>query len=900
MERTTLLTRAAKWMQERSWKQKLAKKRGFEQSLFEHSLIELDVFLELCPILASPSHYGLSDSEQKVVATAVVIHDVGKETDAWQTYICDNGPPVPHIIPELTRSVAPQLCAALGLEFFEDPIQRIMAHCAEFHHNRPGRSDGSIFEAILTGGSDRFLTLASLVKAIDHFCSAASANKAVEVAKQNSALSQHLIVTAHEVAVRGVSTTFVHRAAQAAFQKQGWKPLLYFSDATVYGTEPNDSRSIPTAEEIKECLRKEIDVAISRDVTSLMVGSPTGNILPKPDLFAFSETQQYLRRAAQKINPKSFANAYQREKKRSEEKAAAARAGKGKTKADVVGEYWKLTGKNGQKFSEQMDRDAGRISEAQPEIIVFKFFKAMLDRDKLEAVGEEGSALAQTLYEKTFGSGSWAALQTTSTLMPAKDMAKTVDYFWALPGSKVGRPQNETVETIPQEYRQEALVDLLHGIAQKVYTAIGRASPRDKLSQEMAEAFIRDLQRPTTKSDIVSLTQLQLANYARSKPFAGKESAKGVYLCPICNASFDSKGGIKASADFIDNPQTHTNRGVAYGSFGYIMVCTTCYYERLLIQILLGSRPAEMITLLPRLNMGPGKGEQLVQNVREWVEAAKGQMRGETGNLEFGFSLGLTDQTARQLGNRDPFSLDSHELLSLFSFRFVPETQKKRRLETLKRLKEEFDDDLHALNVACDQTFRTWEAAVEALIEDRVTQQEFRAIRREVFRLYETLDLICQTPNLIFIPLTYEIAAGSDESETSKGLRRLYVALILSLVFDAAVAIHNEGEPVDFHGGGRTVYVPPVPAIRSLVNYDWLPITEAKHWVSAIGAASLLVRPTGLPARAALYQILAADPAEQVARRIEEGGETGLTSQHLYLIEQLPGFHRGTNREVRP
>lgn len=309
--------------------------------------------------------------------------------------------------------------------------------------------------------------------------------------------------------------------------------------------------------------------------------------------------------------------------------------------------------------------------------------------------------------------------------MPAKDMAKTVDYFWTLPGSKVGRPQNEKVETIPQEERQEALIDLLHGIAQKVYTAIDRASPRDKLSQKMAEAFIRDLQQPTTESDIVSLTKRQFANYAGSKPFAGKESAKGLYLCPICNAPFDSRSGIKASADFIDNPQTHTNRGVAYGSFGYVMVCTTCYYERLLLQILLGSRPAEMITLFPRLNMGPGKGEQLVQTVKEWVEVAKGQMRGETGNLEFGFSLGLTDQTARQLANRDPFSLDSHELLSLFSFRFTSETQKKRRQEALKRLKEEFDDDLNALNVACDQTLQTWEAAVEALIENRFTQQEF-------------------------------------------------------------------------------------------------------------------------------------------------------------------------------
>lgn len=900
MERQASMAKAATWMLARGWKQKLAKRRGFEQSLFEHSLIELDVFLELCPILASPSHYGLSETEQTVLATAILAHDVGKETDAWQTYIRGGGPSVPHVIPELTRSIIPQLCTALGFDSLEDSVQRVMAHCAEFHHNRPGRSDGTIFEAILTGGSDRFLTLASLVKAMDHFCSAVSAKDAVEAARQDSALSQHLIVTVHEVGIRGVSTTFVHRAAQTSFQQMGWKPLLYFSDATVYGADPNSHLNIPTIGGIKGCLRKEIDGTIARDVTFLMVGSPKGNILPKPDLFAFSEIRQYLQRAAQKINPKSFATAYQREKKRSNEKSAATRAGKGKTKADVVREYWKLTGRNGEAFSEQMDRDAGRISEAQPEMIVFKFFKAMLDPDKVEAGGKDEPILAQKFYEETFGPGSWAALQSTSTLMPAKDMAKTVDYFWALPGSKVGRPQNETVETIPPEERREALIDLLNSIAQKIYTTIDQPSPRDKLSQAMAEAFIKDLQQPTTVDDIISLTQQQLENYARSKPFAGKESSKGIYFCPICNAPFDPKSGVKASADFIDNPQTHTNRGVAYGSFGYIMVCTTCYYERLLLQILLGSRPAEMITLLPRLNLGPGKGERLVRKVQEWVEAAKGRMRGETGNLEFGFSLGLTDQTARQLGNRDPFTLDSHELLSLFSYRFAADTQKKRRQEALKRLKEEFDDDLNALNLACDQAFQTWEDAVEALVADRVAQQEFRAIRREVFRLYETLDLICQTPNLIFIPLTYEIAAGSDESETSKGLRRLYVALILSLVFDAAVAIHKEGEPVDFQEGVRIAYVPPVPAIRSLVRYDWLSLTEAKQWLSAIGAASLLVRPTGLPGRSALYQILAADPAEQIARRIEEGSETGLTSQHLHLIEQLPGFHRGRDREVRP
>jgi hypothetical protein len=881
MDRTELITKAAVWMQAREWRSKLAKRRGYEQSLFDHSLIELDVLFELLPILGSPRHYNLSDTEQKVLAIAVLAHDVGKESDAWQAYIRDPRLDhwVPHVLPELTRAVVPEMCIALEFEELSEPIQHIMAHCAEFHHARPGRSDGAILEAMLTSGSDRFLTLAHLVKAIDHFCSAVSAGEATEAVARDPALGHHLMVTAHEVVVRGVSTTFLHRAAQASFQQREWKPLLYFSNATVYGADPNDHPAMPTAEDIGSLLTVEINGAIARDVTPLMVGSPTGNILPKPDLFSFAESRQYLHSAAEKINPQSFMK----------KKPAA--------KRKVVEDYWKLKGRAGRPTDAEVEEEAGRISVAQPEMLVFKFFKAMMDPDKVEEVGEEGAALASTLYEETFGAGSWAALQSTSTIMPAKDMAKAVDYFWVLPASKIGRPQNETVETIPPDARREILVDLLNGIAQKVYRAIERPSPRDRLSQTMAHAFVKDLLRPAAGGNVQALAQEQLAHYAQSKPFAGKESAKGKYLCPICNAPFGPQDGIEALADFIDKPEAHTNRGVAYGRFDHVMVCTTCYYERLLVQILLGSRPAEMITLLPRLNVGPGKGEQLVRKVRYWVEAAKGQMRGETGNLELGFSLAFTDQAARHLGDRDPFTVGPEELLSIFSYRFTADTQKKRKREAMQRLKQEFDDDLNALNVSSDQSFPTWEAAVEALIENRINQQEFKAIRREVFRLYETIHLICQTPNLIFIPQTYEIAAGNDESETSKALRRLYVALILSLVFDASVAIHKEGDPVDFRGGAGAAYVPPVPAVRALIRCDWLPIVETKRWLSAIGAASLLVRHTGLPARSALFQILTADPPEKIARRIEENwkkqGQQRLLSQdHVRWIEAIIKIQR--------
>ncbi|HXG53722.1 MAG TPA: hypothetical protein VNN77_20150 [candidate division Zixibacteria bacterium] len=140
MDRREIMTKTAAWMQARGWKQKLAKRREHEQSLFEHSLIELDVLMELLPILASPRHYGLREEEQRILAVAVLVHDVGKETDAWQAYIRNprRDQWVPHVIPELTRGVVPELCAAVGFQDLAEPVQRIMAHCAEFHHAREG------------------------------------------------------------------------------------------------------------------------------------------------------------------------------------------------------------------------------------------------------------------------------------------------------------------------------------------------------------------------------------------------------------------------------------------------------------------------------------------------------------------------------------------------------------------------------------------------------------------------------------------------------------------------------------------------------------------------------------------------------------------------------------------
>jgi hypothetical protein len=424
-DRKDIMVKTATWMISRGWKRKLAKKRGREQTLFEHTLVELDVLLELLPILERTQHYGLTDTERKVLEVAVIVHDVGKERDEWQSYVLDPNPHkqwVPHILREMTRAVVPEICRVLGFEELGQPVERIMAHCAEFHHSRPGLSDGSIMCAILAGGSDRFLALAHVIRSIDRSCSAVTAIEAKAALEAEPALRNHVVVSTHEATVRGVSTVFLHSAAQEAFRERGWRVLLYFPDATVYGADPNDRPVEPSVESIRSALKGAIDTAIARDVTPLMVGSPTGNILPKPDLIAFKDSRRYLEAAARKVGPRSFARKPLKIQRR------------------VVEDYWKLAGRAGKPTDPEVKREAERISIAQPEMMVFKFFKSMMDPEKVKAISEDGAAMARTLYEATFGPGSWSALQSTSTLMPAKDMANTVDRFRALPGAVVGCP----------------------------------------------------------------------------------------------------------------------------------------------------------------------------------------------------------------------------------------------------------------------------------------------------------------------------------------------------------------------------------------------------------------------------------------------------------------------------
>src|SRR5581483_8880863 len=196
-----------------------------------------------------------------------------------------------------------------------------------------------------------------------------------------------------------------------------------------------------------------------------------------------------------------------------------------------------------------------------------------------------------------------------------------------------------SLEEVEPELRTQLLVRALTDMVISARTESSPPSPIIALGELMAAAFIGDLVSPAATGDPRTLAREQVETYGRSKETAGKHVRKAVYLCPLCSRSFGPRDGEMANADFIAKPESHTNRAIAHGPFGRIVICNGCRFERVLLQVLVGKAPAQTLVLLPHMNIGSGAGALLVQRVQEFVDAAKATMTGASTSR---VTLGLT------------------------------------------------------------------------------------------------------------------------------------------------------------------------------------------------------------------------------------------------------------------
>jgi len=471
--------------------------------------------------------------------------------------------------------------------------------------------------------------------------------------------------------------------------------------------------------------------------------------------------------------------------------------------------------------------------------------------------------------------------------MPAKEMALNVDRFWGHNGKRFGLEVSRIEHLLDHAKREEILIDTLVEIANKVYSAIPQENiPTRATSEQIAKCFMPDLVRPTMEVNLAELAKQQIEAYATTKGNARRD--KGMHLCPICNATFE--GGTVAKADFLANPESHTNRGVSHGNAGYIVICDACKFERFLQQLILGTKVADVIVLLPRMNIGHSSGEALRQKAVQIWETALMRMSEANPDPDQHLSLGMTYNLAQKLKDIDVFRLSPTEIVNLMTYESGKDTKKKHRKELEDNLKKIYEVDelnVQILNDNWDANYSSTDQAIEALIENKITDDDARKARADAFRLTPQFHIACQTPHMILVPLTNPISMGED-SDTNAGLRELYVTLVLGLSLDCSVAVIKAGEVITFEGGEGIARVPSVPALRDLIGAEWIGVADAKKWLNAIGAAAMLANATASPERSNLYAILKSPTAGHILRRIEQKSEIGqIYADQLYLLDTI-------------
>lgn len=880
--------KAVDFMMGRNWKQKTGKLKLFNQSLFDHALVVLDTLIALLPLLRGTFAPPLTEQEEQVLIAGVVAHDVGKELDDWQEYVHGRRGFLSDVNRRLADEVVPQLVSLLGFAGVKEALTGVLLHMS--HERTPAK----MMDRVLFGGhaNERWKTLGDIIAEVDNLGSAKGLFEGLRCLEERSIFSRHVRTAYHLVQLRGVSTTLLHRAVIDAFDERGWSPVLHYSNGTIYAASATAGVSDPKTEEIAERLARNIKSAMPEDVAALIVGNPTQSIFPKVDLFDYRDLRACLRVAARKINRANFAKKPEADRRK------------------TVSDYRKLKGDDKPVTAEVLARETERIGAAQPEMCVFKFFKAALGSELLgnevtreakkayAAFAEGGGkkklsqvtpqSVARAEYDQLFGVGAYAELQSTANLMAARDMASTVDAFWSLDGARFGLEVSRVEHLLDHTRREAALIDALANIAAKVYASIPEPNRPVRASPEViAECFMQDLIHPAPGLDMVKFVERQLHAYANTKANARRD--KGLHLCPICNVTFD--GGTVAKADFLANPESHSNRAVSHGVAGYIVICDACKFERFLQQLLLGNKVAEVLVLFPRMNIGHGSGEILRKKAAAIWDAALNRMTEANPEPDNRLSLAMTWNVARKLADTDVFRLSPSEIVGLMTYESGKDTQKENRKKLHEKLKQLYDVDELTSKVLNDNwgtDYSTSDEALQALVANKVVDDDARKARAEAFSMTPQLHIACQTPHMVLVPLTNPIAMKKKDSDTNAGLRELYITLLLGLALDCSVAEMRVGEVITFEGGEGVARVPPVPALRAMIGTEWVTVEKAKGWLDAIGAAAMLSNATGFPDSSNLYSILKSPTPGHILRRIEQKSDSGQAHiGHLRLLETV-------------
>jgi hypothetical protein len=648
---SALLESASKWMRARGWHELLGKQQQYTQSLFHHVLVQLNFLTAIRPLLCDGAGFGFTQEQFHTVFAGNLCHDVGKEDPAWQEAVRKGNKPPDHVYYEKTRKAVEEWAELLGLTNQRESFGTAVLAAVGLHHKATQGPANTLDQLLHSSQSDpRWRELADLVEATDKICSAGTVTEAAAEAEKrfgNGLPHPKFSVTFHRIQIlRGVSTTFLHKACQDAHVKTGWTPVLHFADGTLYFALASDNGALPTVEDIRQTLGTLLDQLLQHaNLPQQVVGDPRTDILPKPELFNPTDFETYLRAAGQRSKPVNFRKKH---KSARDGKFSDDFLGSG-NKEGMLPKYCRLKGISVPAEQNCHDRLFEQFVTAVPLDGMFRFFKAVVLGEKLiadtrwpltpaqltaideqvkktkaaqgkeddfkeklaaKARREQLNRWHETLeeeYEQVFGRGAFDDLASV-TNDPALNLAKAVDYFL----EQEVPSENVKWASKPSDQQRDELISRLASIfkaaAEKLPVGV-LPPPLD--GKRLADIFSVDLMLPGI-SGSMNVTD-HLAGY-----IAAKEEGD-VTFCPWSNET-----GYKilgTGSDFGVATDGHSNRlpmqDKTWKNRGGVPMGLSSRYELMLRRLILGAPTKQLIVLIPPMQLGPFEGHRLVEAVSQ-------------------------------------------------------------------------------------------------------------------------------------------------------------------------------------------------------------------------------------------------------------------------------------------
>lgn len=751
MSKSDIFNSLIKLAENFEWQYRYAKfNRELHQSLLAHSINVASIAYNLLKIIRDGPNQAVQQEfdlflpklEEQVILTGF-LHDVGKYPEKYQQAVRDylhqkernslefshQDKPLVEVFSKILLEELSQITGDQSLAS-QELLKQIVWSITNLGTKEHA---GSISFGFDRPPTEEALLCKELTHLADVITSTRTVEEAVEVASKaaQGKYIGRLKFAYHKVStIRGILTHILHKAIEEIYIEQGYSPIYWFADGTLYATSKGTAEPPLSHDILKQKVTQKLNELLNNvdpyQLAEASLGELKATVIASPE-FLF-QNENVIEQFWDYVFMRPFAK------------------DEGQ-KVDDVDEYLNVL--KDKLPNRRLDELRGYVRRFKADynifIVLYGVRKALLEksRNEKELKDKTKEMIKRAFFEELgVSADDWPEVANTNE---KKDRVKVLESLISSPHyanrDDWRRILKETLIEITREFKR--LWDEKN------------LGDKDKI----VDSLLADVAHPVP-ADVDYLRSRVEKQY--KKFIKGKE--KGSVICPLCGGAAESE----AQAKLIGSSEIYHDTiaaGSRLTSPNKLWVCSLCEYERKLRILMLGSEQKRAILILPQIGLSRDMGQI-------WQKYASEEAVGESEA-----SLLKLHDWSKQIWEKGEKAFAEKG----------PQISEKIKLNALKKFIEKYQDYedyvsllVQEVNVGKMDVSDLSEAIEEGRLHLKPNYQKqfLRELRGYISMYY--------SPNYILFLLKADVSPR-EEAESVSEIRLLFLRCLLARLFHASV-----------------------------------------------------------------------------------------------------------------